>query len=225
GGGGRGQVGGGGCGEVRKAAGRGAGGGQRGLPAAGRGQRRRAAGASAREAQLDQAPQEVQGRGVRADEGRGGAAHAVLQRVPAAVLLPDDGRDGGVHVAGGGGDGDAGGQRDDEDRADHADRDGERAAVRDPGGWADSGRGRRDRDRRVRRCRARSFPWAARRASAATTRRRRTGGRTRTGWSSKSIAVGARSTRRTRRRSKRPRGVALTARAPDSKSGGWGFES
>ena len=33
-------------------------------------------------------------RGVRADEGRGRAAHAVLQRVPAAVLLPDDGRDG-----------------------------------------------------------------------------------------------------------------------------------
>ena len=73
-------------------------------------------------------------------EGRGGAAHAVLQRVPAAVLLPDDGRDGGVHAAGGGGDGDAGGQRDDGDRADPADRDGEGAAVRDPRGWAD-GRG------------------------------------------------------------------------------------
>ena len=34
------------------------------------------------------------GRGVRADEGRGRAAHAVLQGVPAAVLLPHDGRDG-----------------------------------------------------------------------------------------------------------------------------------
>ncbi len=76
-------------------------------------------------------PQEIQSRSVRADEGRGRAAHAVLQRVPAAVLLPDDGRDGGVHVAGGDGDGDAGGQRDDGDRADHADRDGEGAAVRD----------------------------------------------------------------------------------------------
>ncbi len=36
----------------------------------------------------------VRGGGVRADEGRGGSAHAVLQGVPAAVLLPDDGRDG-----------------------------------------------------------------------------------------------------------------------------------
>ena len=52
------------------------------------------AGAGAGEAGVDHAAHEVQGRGVRADEGRGGAAHAVLQRVPAAVLLPDDGRDG-----------------------------------------------------------------------------------------------------------------------------------
>src|SRR6185436_7988529 len=89
----------------------------------------------------DQAAQEVQGRGVRVDEGRGGAAYAVLQRVSAAVLLPDDGRDGGVHVAPGGGDGDAGGQRDDGDRADRADCDGEGAAVRDPGRRADGGGG------------------------------------------------------------------------------------
>ncbi len=40
-----------------------------------------------------------------------GAAHAVLQRVSAAVLLPDDGRDRDVRAAGGHGDGDAGGQR------------------------------------------------------------------------------------------------------------------
>ena len=46
------------------------------------------------EAGVDHAAHEVQGGGVRADEGGGGAAHAVLQRVPAAVLLPDDGRDG-----------------------------------------------------------------------------------------------------------------------------------
>ena len=32
-------------------------------------------------------------RSVRAEEGRGRAAHAVLQRLPAAVLHPDDGRD------------------------------------------------------------------------------------------------------------------------------------
>ena len=43
---------------------------------------------------LDQAAHEVQGRGVRADEGRGRPSHAVLQRLPAAVLLPHDGRDG-----------------------------------------------------------------------------------------------------------------------------------
>jgi translation elongation factor EF-Tu-like GTPase len=39
-------------------------------------------------------------RGVRADEGRGWASHAVLQGVPSAVLLPDDGRDGSVRAAG-----------------------------------------------------------------------------------------------------------------------------
>ena len=98
------------------------------------------------EAGVDQAVQEVQGGGVRAGQGRGGAAHAVLQRVPAAVLLPDDGRDGGVHAAGGGGDGDAGGQRDDDDRVDPAGGDGEGAAVRDPGGGADGGRRRRRGD-------------------------------------------------------------------------------
>ena len=90
--------------------------------------------------------QEVQGRSVRARQGRGGAAHAVLQRVPAAVLLPDDGRDGGVHAAGGGGDGDAGGQRDDDDRVDPAGGDGEGAAVRDSGGGTDGGRRRRGGD-------------------------------------------------------------------------------
>ena len=44
-------------------------------------------------------------------EGRGRAAHAVLQGIPAAVLLPDDGRDGSGGVAGGHRDGDAGRQR------------------------------------------------------------------------------------------------------------------
>src|SRR5467141_1349189 len=147
--GGHAQVGGDGRGDVPQAAGRGAGGGQYWGAAARHRQRRCPARAGAGQAGLDQAPQEVQGGSVRADQGRGGAAHAVLQRVPAAVLLPDDGRDGGVHAAGGDGDGDAGGQRDDGDRADHADRDGEGAAVRHPGGGAAGGRGRRHRDRRV----------------------------------------------------------------------------
>ena len=55
-------------------------------------------------------------RGVCAVEGRGGAAHAVFPWVSAAVLFPDDGCDGVGGVAGGHGDGDAGGQhRDDGD--------------------------------------------------------------------------------------------------------------
>ena len=57
-------------------------------------------------------------------EGRGRTPHAVLQGLPSAVLLPHDGRDGLDRAAGGHGDGDAGRQRADDDRADHADRDG-----------------------------------------------------------------------------------------------------
>ena len=52
------------------------------------------------------------GERVRPDEGGGGPPHAVLHGVPAAVLLPDDGRDGIGDAAGGSRDGDAGGQRD-----------------------------------------------------------------------------------------------------------------
>ncbi len=47
-------------------------------------------------------------RGVRVEEGRRGAAQGVLQRVSAAVLYPDDGRDGDDQAAGRGRDGDAG---------------------------------------------------------------------------------------------------------------------
>ena len=43
---------------------------------------------------VDHAAHEVQGRGVRVDEGGGRPSHAVLQGVSAAVLFPDDGRDG-----------------------------------------------------------------------------------------------------------------------------------
>src|SRR5512144_974296 len=46
------------------------------------------------EAGVDHPAHEVQGRGVRADEGGGGSSHALLHGVQAAVLLPDDGRDG-----------------------------------------------------------------------------------------------------------------------------------
>src|SRR5437773_1161569 len=143
------EVGGEGGGEVPEAAGGGAGGGQHWGLAAGDRQGRGGAGAGAGQAELDQTPQEVQGGGVCAGQGRGGAAHAILQRVPAAVLFSDDGRDGGVHAAERGGDGDAGGQRDDDDRVDPAGGDGHGAAVRDPRGGAHGGRRRRRGDRGV----------------------------------------------------------------------------
>ena len=46
------------------------------------------------QAGLDHAAHEVQARGVHPDEGGGRPSHAVLLELPAAVLLPDDGRDG-----------------------------------------------------------------------------------------------------------------------------------
>jgi elongation factor Tu len=49
-------------------------------------------GASASRA-VDQSAHEVRGRGVRPDQGGGRPSHAVLLRLPAAVLLPHDGRD------------------------------------------------------------------------------------------------------------------------------------
>ncbi len=96
---------------------------------------RRGAGPGAGQAGLDHAAHAVQGRGVRADQGGGWPAHAVLQRLPAAVLLPDDGRHRGGEPAGGHGDGDAWRQRQPRGRADRADRHGEGCALRHPRGW------------------------------------------------------------------------------------------
>ena len=102
-----------GRGDVPQAAGRGARGGQRRGAAA----RDQARGGRARDgagqAGEHHAAHEVQGFGVRAEQGRGRAAHAVLQGVPSAVLLPHDGRDGDRAPARGCGDGDARGQRGD----------------------------------------------------------------------------------------------------------------
>src|SRR5439155_667415 len=117
-----------GAGEVPEEAGRGGGGGERGWAAAGGREGRDGAGDGAGEAGEYQAAHEVQGGGVRADQGRGRAAHAVLHGVPAAVLLSDDGRDGRRQAAGRGGDGNAGGQHHDGDRADHSGGAGGRAA-------------------------------------------------------------------------------------------------
>ena len=64
----------------------------------------------AREAGLDHAAHALQGRGLRALEGRGRPPHPVLQRLPAAVLLPHDGRDRLDQAARGPGDGHAGRQ-------------------------------------------------------------------------------------------------------------------
>ena len=74
----------------------------------------------------------------------GGAPHAVLHQLPAAVLLPHDRRDGGVPAAGGHRDGDAGRQRGDGGRSHRAHRHGGAPALRHPRGRQD---GRR-RDRR-----------------------------------------------------------------------------
>ena len=80
------------------------------------------------------AAHQVQLRGVHPEQGRGGAAHAVLSGVPAAVLFSDDGRDGELRAAGGDGDGDAWGQHRDDGDADPADRDGRGVALRDSRG-------------------------------------------------------------------------------------------
>jgi hypothetical protein len=87
--------------------------GQRRGAAARRGKDGRGARAGAVQAGVDQAAHEVQGRGLHPVEGRGRTAHAVLQRLPAAVLHPDDGRDGVAEAARGRRDGDAGRQHDD----------------------------------------------------------------------------------------------------------------
>src|SRR5689334_2863727 len=110
--------------DVPEAAGRGAGRGQRGALAARDREGRSGARDGVGQGGQHHAAHAVHGRGVRVDEGRGRAAYAVFQRVSAAVLLPDDGRDGERAAARGDGDGDAGGQHPDGDHADHADRDG-----------------------------------------------------------------------------------------------------
>ncbi len=74
-------------------------------------ERRRGARHGAGQGWIDHAAHQVQGGSLHPDQRRRRAAHAILQRLPAAVLLADDGCDGSGGVAGGDRDGDAGRQR------------------------------------------------------------------------------------------------------------------
>ena len=84
-----------GRGDVPEAAGPGAGGGQhRGACCGGSGRTDVERGQVLAKPGSITPHKKFKGGGVRVDEGRGRAAHAVLHGLPAAVLLPDDGRDG-----------------------------------------------------------------------------------------------------------------------------------
>ena len=135
-----------------------AGGRQRGCAAPRRQARGSRAWAGAREARLDHAAHPVQGGGLRALEGRGRPSHAVLQRLPAAVLLPHDRRDGGDQAAGGPGDGHAWRQHEHGDRHAPADRHGSGPPLRDPRGRAHGRCRRRHGDHRVGAGSSRSYP-------------------------------------------------------------------
>ena len=100
----------------------------------------------ARQARLDQAAQEVQGRSLRPLEGRGRPPHAVLRKLSSAVLLPHDRRHRHDQAAGRRRDGHARRQRSDGRRADHADRVRRRPALRDPRGRSYRRRRRRHLD-------------------------------------------------------------------------------
>ncbi len=91
-----------------------------------------------------QAAHPLHGRDLRPLQGRRRPAHAVLQQLPAPVLLPHDRRDRRGRAGQGQGDGDAGRQRLDHRQADRPDRHGRRPALRHP-------RRRQDRRRRRRR--------------------------------------------------------------------------
>ncbi|CAA9556568.1 MAG: Translation elongation factor Tu, partial [uncultured Thermoleophilia bacterium] len=119
---------------------------QRRLPPARHEARGHRARAGPLQAGLDQPAHEVQGRGLRPQEGGGRPPHAVLHRLPAAVLLPHHRRDRRRPSPRGRRDGHAGRQRDDGHRAHPADRHGRGPALRDPRGRPHRRLRRRDRD-------------------------------------------------------------------------------
>ena len=92
------------------------------------------------------AAHEVRGGGVRPVEGRRRPSYAVLQGLPAAVLLPHDRRDGRVRAARRRRDGDAGRQHQNGGEPDRTDRDGRGPALRDPRRRPHGRRGRRGED-------------------------------------------------------------------------------
>ena len=98
---------------------------------------------------LDHAAHQVQGPGVLPEEGGGRPPHAVLQRLPAAVLLPHHGRDRRGQPARGHRDGDARRQRRDDGRADPADRHGPGPPLRHSRGRPNRRLGGGLRDHRV----------------------------------------------------------------------------
>ena len=109
-------------------------------------ERRSGAGPGGGQAGVDHAPHQVQGRGVRLEQGGGRAAHAVLHRLPAAVLPAHHGRHRGGHAARGRRDGDARGQRGHGSDLDHPGGPGKRTPFRHPGRRPHRGRRRGERD-------------------------------------------------------------------------------
>jgi elongation factor Tu len=112
-----------------------AGGRQRRHSAARHSEGRRGARDGSGQAGIDHAAHGLQGRSVRAEQGRRRPSYAVLQGLPSAVLLPHDGRDGRGGAAGRRGDGDAGRQRAAAGGADYAGGAGKgpRFAIREGG--------------------------------------------------------------------------------------------
>ena len=92
------------------------------------------AGSGVVQAGVDHAAHRFRGAGVCVGQGGGRPSQAVLQQLPASVLLPDHGRDGFDHVAGGDRDGDAGRQHGHDRAARQADRDGRGTVVLHPRG-------------------------------------------------------------------------------------------
>ena len=91
----------------------------------------------------------LRGAGLHPVQGGGWPSHAVLQQLPAAVLLPDHRRHRRGQPAGGHRHGDAGRQHRHERSADSADRHGGGAQVRHPRGWPYGRRRTGDQDHQV----------------------------------------------------------------------------